>query len=280
LLYVATVHHKSPRWIDIQASHLRRHVSIQFQTWSSLEGIDASYATRFDRVLEQRGPLAGKLNHLAREISHVADEEDLIMFLDGDAFPIADPMPTVTSGLATAPLVAVRRAEGLEPRPHPCFCVTTVGTWRSLPGDWSSGWAWPQAGGRYESDFGANLLRTLELSQTPWVGLQRTNVTTSHPLLFAIYADCVYHHGAGFRDDAFVPVDAHEPRAHAARGRARRRGRGGVRSGVERTGARSPHGATTDHESRQTLLVFQSIERGDPGWLPRVREGAVAGEDA
>jgi hypothetical protein len=280
LLYVATVHHKSPRWIDIQASHLREHISVPFQTWSSLEGIDDSYATRFDRVLEQRGPLAGKLNHLAREISYVADEADLIMFLDGDAFPIADPIAVVTDGLQASPLVAVRRAESLEPQPHPCFCVTTVGTWRSLPGDWSTGWAWPQAGGQYESGFGANLLRTLELSQTPWVKLQRTNATTSDPLRFAIYADCVYHHGAGFRDDAFAPVEAHTSRPHAARGRARRRGRGRVLAGVERTGARSPQGDAGDHESRQTLLVFQAIERGDPGWLPRVRAGAVAGEDA
>ena len=66
------------------------------------------------------------------------------MFLDGDAFPIADPMPMIEEGLAQAPLVAVRRAENLdEPQPHPCFCVTTVGTWRSLPGDWSAGPTWP-----------------------------------------------------------------------------------------------------------------------------------------
>ena len=91
MLYVATVHYRSPDWIEIQARHLREHISVPFQTWTSLEGIDPAYAVHFDRVLEQRGSHAGKLNHMAREISHVAAEDDLIMFLDGDAFPIADP---------------------------------------------------------------------------------------------------------------------------------------------------------------------------------------------
>ena len=55
------------------------------------------------------------------------------MFLDGDAFTIADPMPLIAESLARAPLLAVRRDENVEePQPHPCFCVTTVGTWRSL----------------------------------------------------------------------------------------------------------------------------------------------------
>ena len=127
MLYVATVHYRSPRWIEIQARYLRRYLPVPFQTWTSLEGINgSSYAAFFDEVLQQRGPHAGKLNHLAMEICHVASDEDLIMFLDGDAFPIADPMPVVTEGLEKAPLVAVRRVENLnDPQPHPCFCVTT-----------------------------------------------------------------------------------------------------------------------------------------------------------
>jgi hypothetical protein len=131
MLYVATVHFKSPRWIEIQADYLRRNLSIPYQTWSSIEGIDPSYSRFFNNVLEQRGQHPGKLNHLALEICHVAEDDDLIMFLDGDAFPIADPMPVIEEGLAKAPLVAVRRAENVnEPQPHPSFCVTTVGTWR------------------------------------------------------------------------------------------------------------------------------------------------------
>ncbi len=87
MLYIATVHYRSPRWIEIQTPLPAPSTSrVPFQVWSSLEGIDPSYGAHFDRVLEQRGTHAAKLNHLAMEISHVADDEDLLMFLDGDAF--------------------------------------------------------------------------------------------------------------------------------------------------------------------------------------------------
>ena len=92
------------------------------------------------------------------------------MFLDGDAFPIADPIGLIEDGLAKAPLVAVRRAENVgDPQPHPCFCVTTVGTWRRLPGDWSGGYTWPGHQGKLVTDVGGNLLRALELAELDWV---------------------------------------------------------------------------------------------------------------
>src|SRR6185437_11561822 len=128
MLYVVTVHHASPRWIEIQTRHVRKNIGVPHQIWASLEGIDPSYGKHFDTVLELKGPHAPKLNAIATEICEVADDGDLMMFLDGDSFPIADPMPLTEQGLSQAPLVAVRRAEnGNEPQPHPCFTVTSVG---------------------------------------------------------------------------------------------------------------------------------------------------------
>ena len=200
MLHVVTVHYRSPRWIEIQTRYLRENISVPYQTWTSLEGIDPSYAVHFDHVFDQRGRHPGKLNHLALEICHEADDDDLLMFIDGDAFPIVDPMPVIEEGLAKAPLVAARRAEnGNDPQPHPCFCVTTVGTWHSLPGDWSGGYTWMGARSRLITDVGGNLLRVLELTETPWVQLLRSNRRNLDPLFFALYGDVVYHHGAGFR---------------------------------------------------------------------------------
>jgi hypothetical protein len=149
MLHIATVHHASPRWIEIQTSYMRRHISVPYQTWTSLEGIDPSYGVHFDHVISQKGMHAAKLNGLAMEICNVASDDDLVMFFDGDAFPIADPVPLITDGLAQAPLVAVRRAENAnEPQPHPCFCVTRVRTWRTLPGEWTAGYTWTGTRGR------------------------------------------------------------------------------------------------------------------------------------
>src|SRR5438477_9222711 len=141
VLHIATVHFGSPDWIEIQTRYLRRHIAVPYQTWASVESIDASYGSYFDHIIDQAGRHSGKLNHLATEILVEAREDDLLMFLDGDAFPITDPMPLIADGLARGKLVAVRRSENLGDRqPHPCFCVTTAGTWRQLCGDWSAGY--------------------------------------------------------------------------------------------------------------------------------------------
>jgi len=276
MLYVATVHYRSPRWIQIQARYLHRYLRVPYQTWTSLEGIRRSYADSFDRVLEQRGPHAGKLNHLAMEICHVASDEDLIMFLDGDAFPIADPMPVITESLEKAPLVAVRRAENLnDPQPHPCFCVTTVGTWRSLPGNWSGGPVWPGVAGRQVSDVGANLMRALELSETPWVQLLRSNGSALHPVFFAVYGEIVYHHGAGFRSDTVSRSDLERARAKAAEQRSQHRARRWLRAGIDVArsgGVVDPRKDLSDRNSEHSRLIFEAIESDQPDWLAQLVE--------
>jgi hypothetical protein len=266
VLYIATVHYRSPRWIEIQTQHLREHIQVPYRTWTSLEQIDPSYARFFDRVVEQHGRHPGKLNHLALEICHEAEDEDLLMFLDGDAFPIADPMPAIEEALARAPLLAVRRAENVDqPQPHPCFCVTTVGAWRKLPGDWSGGPTWPGAQGGRVTDVGGSLLRQLELTKTPWVQVLRSNRRDLDPLYFGIYGDIIYHHGAGFRTGELSGAHSDTAPKPVALLRApwlrplnrlinRRRWRAWER-GVQR---------------RHVLLseeIFRDIQRGGTGWL-------------
>jgi hypothetical protein len=265
VLNIATVHHGSPRWIEIQTSHLREHISVPYRTWSSLEGIDSSYATHFDRIIDQKGSHAGKLNHLAIEISREASDDDLLMFLDGDAFPIADPMGLVTDALSRAPLLAVRRVENLgEPQPHPCFCVTTVGVWRSLPGDWSAGPTWPGPGGRPRTDVGANLLRALELSGTPWIELLRSNKRNLDPVYFAVYGDVIYHHGAGFRSG--TPSGVHRTDAPAGLRVPRAKLPGALVQAVNRRRYRGWERRTQERRLEQSRIVFQKIHAGGAEW--------------
>lgn len=252
LLHIATVHFKTPRWIPIQARELSRNIGVPYKTWASLEGIDASYQEYFDRVVDEVGDHACKLNDLATAILREADDDDLLMFLDGDAFPIADLGPLVASGLSVAPLLAVRRAENYdEPQPHPCFCVTRVATWRSLPGDWSAGGAeWMGPLGKPITDLGANLLRRLEQSNTQWRQVLRSNRRNPHPLLFGIYGDVIYHHGAGFRTPS-TRVDWELA--------ASRETPGMDRWEVGRT--------LVERNSRRSDEVFREIEDDEPGWL-------------
>jgi hypothetical protein len=200
------------------------------------------------------------------EISQEASDDDLIMFLDGDAFPIADPMPLINEGLANAPLIAVRRAENVnEPQPHPSFCVTTVRAWRELHGDWTSGPKWVGARGKLGGDVGGNLLRRLELTSTPWVEVLRSNRKNPDPLYFGIYGDVVYHHGAGFRGGELSP--AHRDNApqklslprlpvlrHAVRAVNRYRWRRWERAMIKR-------------QREQSMQIIEGIERGGSDWL-------------
>jgi hypothetical protein len=265
VLYVVTVHFSSPRWIEIQARYLREHVKVPFQTWTSLERIDPSYGSHFDRVLEQRGPHPGKLNHLALEISHEAADDDLLMFLDGDAFPIADPMPLIERGLAEAPLIAVRRAENVDqPQPHPCFCATTVGFWRSLPGDWSGGPVWPGARGGEVTDVGGALMRALELNGDRWVQVLRSNRRNLDPLHFAIYGDVVYHHGAGFRTGDLSGTHSDKaPLLEAPRLAPLKP----VVKALNAVKFRAWERATKRHHVRQSEQVFERIRQGGSEWL-------------
>jgi hypothetical protein len=269
MLYVATVHYRSPRWTKIQTEHMHRHLPVPHEIWTSLEHIDASYGVHFDRVLDQHGSHAGKLNHLAMEISQVASPDDLLMFIDGDAFLIADPMTVIREGLQKAPLIAVRRAENFnEPQPHPCFCVTTVRTWNELPGDWTSGYTWPGVTGRQGGDVGGNLLRRLELSGTPWVELLRTNRVNLDPLYYAVYGGIVYHHGAGFRAGELSLADREAAPKPLPRSRLPLVAQ--LLRLANRRRWRAWEVRTQRRHLKQSQRIFESIERGDSEWLAQL----------
>ena len=261
------MHYASPLWVEIQTRYLREHLSRPYTTWTSLQGIDSSYSTYFDRVIDQTGRHSDKLNHLAIEIIAEAAEDDLIMFLDGDAFPIADPMPLIDDALARAPLVAVRRPENAgDPQPHPSFCVTNARTWRELGGDWSQGYRWVNAEGRRVSDVGGNLLRKLELTNTPWVDVLRSNRKELDPVFFGIYGDTVYHHGAGFRGltnltryhASLAPKPRPLPATPIVRELRRRRDWQRRRAWDRDTKARL---------TRVSQGVIAKIQQGDSAWL-------------
>jgi hypothetical protein len=200
MIHIATVHHRSSKWIDVQLAYLRRHLTEPYRVVANLEAVEGDHASKFDQVVPAVGRHAGKLNLLAAEIVAEARGDDIIIFLDGDAFPIVDPMPIVRKALDDTALVAVlRRENGEDQQPHPSFCAVRVDTWDSLRGDWSMGHPWKNEFGDWVSDSGGNLLAALERNEVDWTPLLRTNRYNPHPLWFAVYGGIVYHHGAGFR---------------------------------------------------------------------------------
>ncbi|MGH2957530.1 MAG: hypothetical protein ACRDL6_11100 [Solirubrobacterales bacterium] len=206
MIHIATAHDRRDRWIEIQHRYLARHTHEPCRVYASLDGIDARYHSRFHQVVDLSGAATGgrlrqgeKLTLLAEEIARQAEPDDLLVFMHGDCFPIADWVTPVRRMLAGSPLAAVRRDENMEPIPHECFCATTPGFWTGIGGKWVLGPTW-DARGRIVTDTGASLWEILARRGIEWRPILRTNARDPHPLWFAIYGGIVYHHGAGFRE--------------------------------------------------------------------------------
>src|SRR3712207_5356374 len=90
MTHIATVHWNTAKWINIQQSYLRKHLQSPYRIYAWLNNIpsaprDAFYYTCSAPVISH----AVKLNILAdvASASAIADD-DILIFLDGDAFPI------------------------------------------------------------------------------------------------------------------------------------------------------------------------------------------------
>jgi hypothetical protein len=201
MIHIATVHWRSDRWIDIQLRYLERNLDRPYRVYAWIDEQLRAHAHKFFYATDvpvDRHEL--KLTLLGDLVSHAADDGEMIMFIDGDAFPIAPIGPYLREKLGRYPLAAVRRDENHgDPQPHPSFCVTTAGFWSQLPGDWRRGRTWTNPDGKEVTDVGGNLLGLLSDAGIEWYPMLRTNKVNPHPLQFGVYDDVVYHNGGGFR---------------------------------------------------------------------------------
>ncbi len=197
MYHVLTAHHAGTEWVDAQTNALRACMPPDTQIVASLPPSDeARFAAAFDRVVPSLGVFAGNLSLVSQVVAQAAAPDDVLVFVDSDSFPVR-PMSSFIDGyLDRAPLAAIRRDEVGDCQPHPSFAVTTVGFWRKLNGNWSTGHPWTNTlTGRPHTAVGGNLLRALELRNERWEPITRTASFGEHPIWFGIYGDCVYHHG-------------------------------------------------------------------------------------
>src|SRR5919204_784764 len=204
MIHIATVHWAHDRWIDIQLKYFQRNIDEPYRVYAWLdEGMERHSGKFFYSTDVPLKEHELKLTLLGDLIAHAAEPEEMIVFIDGDAFPIAPVVPFLRSKLERYALVAVRRDENNgDPQPHPLFCATTARLWLDLPGDWRRGHKWLDAQDQKVTDVGGNLLGLLEARGIEWYPLLRTKKVNPHPLQFGVYGDLVYHHGGGFRRTA------------------------------------------------------------------------------
>ena len=141
-----------------------------------------------------------RLDWLFEKVAREPDtkDDDLLLILDGDCFPIAPWVDIAKEKLLTHHLFGVKRTENHEEYPHPCFLVMTIGMWKwfiqALDGD-----PWRNGGGGGPNDYGYYLGQLIKNGKIPWHTLLRSNKNNPHQLFFGVYDNLVYHHGCGYR---------------------------------------------------------------------------------
>lgn len=219
--------HTTRRWIDIQRRFIERNVAAPHRYWLFLEdeGFEFSethappnYYIKQSGVVDppNSGASGCHIRRLNKLTCHVLSEwslvdEDVLVFLDSDAFLIRDIEPLIEK-LKQYPIIAVQRLENGDRHSHPCFFMTTVRTWKSLNGGcgtkgpmWSQGRTHSVLRPR-KSDTGGAIYNEIIRRGLNWLPLNRTNVVDFAPVLFGIYGNTVYHHGCGSRSPV---VDVH-----------------------------------------------------------------------
>jgi len=205
MIHVLTIHWKSDQWIDIQLKYLKHFISEPFRVYAFLNHVPQTkkhmkkYYYCSNENIKQH---AIKLNILADIACFAADdEEDYLMFLDGDAFPISDITEFRERVMGDSPLAAIQRLDNCgDIQPHPCFCITKIKFWKQIQGDWKPGnTTWINNNGQKVADVGGTMLSKLNKNNVSWYKLNRSNVHSYHPVLFGVYDHLIYHHGAGFR---------------------------------------------------------------------------------
>jgi hypothetical protein len=213
-IHIATVHWGTDRWIEPQLRYFDRYVDQPYRVYTFLDKVPSAHAEKFFYTSKENvGDHAAKLNLLADIIRFNADPSDVVMFIDGDAWPIAPIAPLIRERMEPQRLIAVQRYENnADIQPHPCFCLTTVGLWHEIGGDWHPGYTWFDPQGVPVTDVGGNLLEAVERAGIDWYPLRRVNRVDPHPVFFGVYGDdtyggVVYHHGAAFRPGGLTRAD-------------------------------------------------------------------------
>ena len=187
MIHIATIHFASS--LDRPpARTCARNATEPYRVYAYLNGIDRAHFAKFAYAIDRERRIIDKLDDLAEVISAQAGPDDLLVFMHGDAFPIAPWVEPVRAMVAEHRLAGVRRDENCaEPMPHPCFTATTPAFWREIDGDWSEGPCWMQPDRREVTDAGAVLWRKLSELGVDWQLDAAQRHPRAAPVWFGVY---------------------------------------------------------------------------------------------
>tara|TARA_R100000664_G_scaffold18454_1_gene27517 strand:- start:13745 stop:14569 length:825 start_codon:yes stop_codon:yes gene_type:complete len=210
MIYFVTMHHNTDNFVNLQAQNIKNYtpeVFTKYKVYCGLSGVPdyrgeennfTNYS--FFNITEVMNQHWFRMNWLVDRIkeNETIEDDDILVFLDGDAFPVDFWYPKIVELLKENEMVAADRREDIEPLlaeemkpyPHPLFLATKAKFWIENELKWgideSKGISTP----------GCLLKLWLEENDYSYAPLVRTNVFDIHPLFFGVYGDLIYHHGA------------------------------------------------------------------------------------
>lgn len=208
MIHILTVHHKSLDWIPIQYAHISANMN-NFKIWTFIDGIGFEpwpydFDFHFKKNSEIKiGAMHGhwrKLDKLVSECLVNEPDDDIVMFLDGDAFPVRPINDIIQEALDNHDFYGIVRKEMGHDWPHPSFSCCKLGFWRK------HNLTWQGAG-----DPGMWLRGYFKRNDIKWKRMLRTHSLTWHPVLFGIYEGLVYHHSSAFRKHITTRWDTKNP---------------------------------------------------------------------
>lgn len=194
MINVLTVHYRSTSWIPIQNRCLKNYLR-NYQVWSFIDEVKFNSSDfDFHSVKESKVSESGSIGHAKKLDMLVADlkelpDNDIIIFLDGDSFPISQLNKFIENTLADYDFISIVREEMGHKFPHPSFACCKLGLWRKHNLTWG-----------VKFDTGGILQEQIESKNIKWKKLKRTQSIGTHPVMFGVYGNIIYHHTAAFRD--------------------------------------------------------------------------------
>jgi hypothetical protein len=197
MINIVTIHHTDSKFIDLQSKYIKKFTKPDYKIFAGVYNCKNDYTTKYHWQTDLVG--VGKdhhvrMNFLADKVLSEANDDEYIVFMDGDAFPFNDWVNKSKKLVDTYKLIAVQRNEIGDTFPHPIFLMTTVGFWRKNKLNWSFSYKnkrFPTSGPALECWLSDN--------DISWKPINKTNNILLHSFFFAIY-DFIYHHGASFRE--------------------------------------------------------------------------------
>lgn len=219
-IHIITIHYNSSNWLDLQLKKINKHFE-NFKIYTIYNKMDMSNhenqfnyckwgrvrnkGVNFDGIPRRSWNHWTKLNNLTNMVVNDVDtnDDDILIWLDCDAFPVADVNDFIESKLKEFEFFAINRKEmNNSVIPHPSFAGCKVKLWKKFNLSWEG---IPHAPlGKETQDTGGKMYDILQKNNIEWYKLNLSHSLTPHTYYFAIYDSLVYHHGAGTRAKRYM----------------------------------------------------------------------------